>query len=118
MNMDFADAMRAATQLTRAQKLIEATRLLHRALSGRGTSAPPHAEAAGSRAIEGSAIDITPKNTARDRVTPFNGNLNASSEEWRPQQRSRTLEGLIRTVARGKLGALSLDALGGFKPRR
>ena len=35
MNMDLANAMRAATQLTRAQKLMEATRLLQSALSGR-----------------------------------------------------------------------------------
>ena len=35
MNMDFANAMRAATQLTRAQKLMEATRLLQSALSDR-----------------------------------------------------------------------------------
>ena len=43
MNMDLANAMRAATQLTRAQKLMEATRLLQSALSGREVvpSAPP-----------------------------------------------------------------------------
>jgi hypothetical protein len=35
MNMDLANVMRAATQLTRAQKLMEATRLLQSALSGR-----------------------------------------------------------------------------------
>ena len=28
MNMDFPDAMRAATKLTRAQKLMEATRVI------------------------------------------------------------------------------------------
>lgn len=39
MNMDLANAMRAATQLTRDQKLMEATRLLQSALSGRAQSA-------------------------------------------------------------------------------
>ena len=34
MNMDFADAMRAAMNLTRDQKLIEATRVIQSALSG------------------------------------------------------------------------------------
>jgi hypothetical protein len=34
MNMDFADAMRAAMSLTRDQKLVEATRLIQSALSG------------------------------------------------------------------------------------
>ena len=44
MNMDLANAMRAATQLTRAQKLMEATRVLQSALSGRqvAPSPPPH----------------------------------------------------------------------------
>ena len=32
MKMDFADAMRAATKLTRAQKLMEATRVIQSAL--------------------------------------------------------------------------------------
>ena len=37
MKMDFADAMRAATKLTRAQKLMEATRVIQSALLlGRG----------------------------------------------------------------------------------
>ena len=34
MNMDFADAMRAATKLTQQQKLAEATRVIQGALSG------------------------------------------------------------------------------------
>ena len=50
MNMHFANAMRAATQLTRAQKLMEATRLLQSALSDREVppSASPHAQPARS----------------------------------------------------------------------
>ena len=34
MNIDFADAMRAAMNLTRDQKLVEATRVIQSALSG------------------------------------------------------------------------------------
>ena len=34
MNMDFADAMRAAMKLTQQQKLVEATRIIQGALSG------------------------------------------------------------------------------------
>ena len=73
MNMDLANAMRAATQLTRAQKLMEATRLLQSALSGREVtpSAPPHAQPAKGRAIEGRVIDITPNTTTRDLTVPF-----------------------------------------------
>ena len=41
MKSVFSTAMRQATQLTRAQNVIEATRVIQRALSGRGHAAPP-----------------------------------------------------------------------------
>ena len=41
MNFDFAAAMRQAAQLTRQRNLMEATRVIQRALSGRGRAAPP-----------------------------------------------------------------------------
>jgi hypothetical protein len=79
MNMDLANAMRAATQLTRAQKLMEATRLLQSALSGREVvpSAPPRAQAAKGRAIESRVIDLTPDVAARDLTVPFHEKLDA-----------------------------------------
>ncbi len=40
MNLDFSAAMRQAAQLTRAQKLMEATRVIQRALTGRRPIAP------------------------------------------------------------------------------
>jgi poly(hydroxyalkanoate) depolymerase family esterase len=63
MNMDFAGAMRAATKLTRAQKLMEATRVIQSALLlGReqGPSEPVDEPASDARAIEHFMIDITP----------------------------------------------------------
>jgi poly(hydroxyalkanoate) depolymerase family esterase len=124
MNMDLANAMRAATQLTRAQKLVEATRLLQSALSGREVvpSAPPHAQPAKVRAIEGRVIDLTPNITARDLTVPSQGNPDASSEGWRPQPLTKAwsgpLEGLVGTLAKGELGSFNLDALAGLKPRK
>ncbi len=124
MNMDLANAMRAATQLTRAQKLMEATRLLQSALSGRevAPSAPPHAQPARGRAIEGRVIDLTPNITARDLTVPFQGKPDASSEGLRPQPLTKAwsgpLEGLVGTLAQGKLGSFNLDALAGLKPRK
>jgi poly(hydroxyalkanoate) depolymerase family esterase len=125
MNMDLANAMRAATQLTRAQKLMEATRLLQSALSGREVvpSAPPHAQAAKGRAIEGRVIDLTPNITARDLTVPFKGKPEAPTEGLRSQKRTKAwtagpLEGLVGTLAPGKLGSLNLDALAGVKPRK
>jgi len=61
MNMDFADTMRAAMNLTRDQKLIEATRVIQGALSG-GVSVPSESpsEAESIRlAIEPHVIDLT-----------------------------------------------------------
>ena len=125
MNMDLANAMRAATQLTRAQKLMEATRLLQSALSGREVvpSAPPHAQAAKGRAIEGRVIDLTPNITARDLTVPFKGKPEAPTEGLRSQKRTKAwtagpLEGLVGTLAPDKLGSLNLDALAGVKPRK
>ena len=46
MKMDLAGAMRAATKLTRAQKLIEATRIIQSALLlGRGPTEPDQEQA-------------------------------------------------------------------------
>ena len=46
MKMDLAGAMRAATKLTRAQKLMEATRVIQSALLlGRGPTEPDDAQA-------------------------------------------------------------------------
>jgi poly(hydroxyalkanoate) depolymerase family esterase len=60
MNMDFADAIRAAMNLTRDRKLIEATRVIQNALSG-GQPASSHSssELALPLAIENKLIDLT-----------------------------------------------------------
>jgi hypothetical protein len=61
MNIDFADAMRAAMTLTRAQKLVEATRVIQRALSGREPvpSESQSKAAAISLVTENNVIDLT-----------------------------------------------------------
>jgi hypothetical protein len=59
--MDFAGAMRAATKLTRGQKLVDATRVIQSALmldrAETGSRGEPAFEV---RAIEPLTIDITP----------------------------------------------------------
>lgn len=60
MTMDFAAAMRAATELTRAQKLMEATRVIQSALLlGRNQvpSEDPAELAVAGRAVEKFIID-------------------------------------------------------------
>ena len=59
MNMDFADGMRAAMRLIQAKKLMQATRVIQSALSGREQPAPPAAPAGTVRAIESRVIDLT-----------------------------------------------------------
>jgi hypothetical protein len=61
MKMDLAGAMRAATKLTRAQKLMEATRIIQSALL-LGRDRPiqaPQANRALRAALENFMIDIT-----------------------------------------------------------
>ncbi len=125
MNMDLPTAMRAALQLTRARKLMEATRLLQSALSGREVvpSARPHGEAAKSRAIEGPVIDLTPNVAAPGLTVPFQEKLDARSEGSRPQPKINEwkvgplLEGLVGTLPSGKLKSFSFDVLV-ITPRR
>ena len=52
MNMDFGDGMRAAMRLIQAKKLMQATRVIQSALSGREQPTPPAAPAGTVRAIE------------------------------------------------------------------
>ena len=102
MNMDFATAMRAATQLTRDQKLMEATRLLQSALSGRevAPSEPPYAQAAKGRAIEGRVIDLTPNVTARDLTVPFTAKTGSVVRRIATATVDQRVVGAIRGVSR------------------
>ena len=59
MNMDFANGMRAAMRLIQAQKLMQATRVIRRTLSGGAEPEPATEQAAEARAIEGPVIDLT-----------------------------------------------------------
>ncbi len=59
MNMDFGDGMRAAMRLIQAKKLMQATRVIQSALSGREQPAPPAEPAGTVRAIESPVIDLT-----------------------------------------------------------
>jgi poly(hydroxyalkanoate) depolymerase family esterase len=59
MNMDFGDGMRAAMRLIQAKKLMQATRVIQSALSGREQPTPPAAPAGTLRAIESRVIDLT-----------------------------------------------------------
>ena len=98
MKMDFADAMRAATKLTRAQKLMEATRVIQSALLlRRGQTEPEDEQAVEVRAIEPLTIDIVP-NVAPTVTLPV-GDVAA-------------------TLGRARLSSFGLDGLARIKPRK
>ena len=98
MKMDFADAMRAATKLTRAQKLMEATRVIQSALLlRRGQTEPEDEQAVEVRAIEPLTIDIVP-NVAPTVTLPV-GDVAA-------------------TLGRARLPSFGLDGLARIKPRK
>jgi poly(hydroxyalkanoate) depolymerase family esterase len=59
MNMDFAVGMRAAMRLVQSKKLMEATRVIQNALSGRERRAPDAVHPKTGRTIEGPVIDLT-----------------------------------------------------------
>jgi poly(hydroxyalkanoate) depolymerase family esterase len=109
MNMDFAAAMRAATELTRAQKLMEATRVIQSALllgRGQGPSEPTDEQVVERRAIEQFTIDITP-DVARP-VIP--GTAQAAPAAW-------PVGDVAATLGRARLPSLGLDALR-VRPRK
>jgi hypothetical protein len=98
MKMDFADAMRAATKLTRDQKLMDATRVIQSALLlGREPTEPQDQQAVEVRAIEPLTIDIVP-NVAPTVTLPV-GDVAA-------------------TLGRVRLPSFELDGLTPIKPRK
>ena len=104
MKMDFADAMHAATQLTRAQKLTEATRLIQGALLlGRGQlqSEPPNEQVVESQTIEQRLVDLAPQVTQ----------LEFEVATWPMGNGTATLH-------QPKLPSFGLDGLSGVRHRK
>jgi poly(hydroxyalkanoate) depolymerase family esterase len=109
MTMDFEAAMRAATQLTRAQKLIEATRVIQSALLlGRGgPSKPAHEQGVEGQAIEKFMINITPDGTQ----PAIAGAAQTAPATW-------PVGDVAATLGRVRLPSFGLDALARVKPRK
>jgi len=126
MNLDFADAMSAATRLTRAQKLMEATRLIQSALLlGREPvpCQPPHPQPAKGRAPEKFIIDLTPDVIGLEITAAPQGEANIRSEGPRRQQRAAApaswpVGEVVGTLHQVKLPSFNLDALSGIRPRK
>ena len=108
MKMDFADAMRAATKLTHAQKLMEATRVIQSALLlGRGQTEPADEQAVEAQAIEKFMIDITPDVT-RPTIA---GTAQAVPATW-------PVGDVAAALGQAKLPSLGLDNLARLRLRK
>jgi poly(hydroxyalkanoate) depolymerase family esterase len=121
MNMDFSDAMRAAMNLTRAQKLVEATRVIQRALSGRERvpSESSREAAVESRAIESHAIDLTAEVIEPETVASAELKAETRSEQ---SQQSKVAESnpepLGKALAKLRVAELPRFSLDGLRLRR
>jgi len=124
MNIDFADAMRAATNLTRARKLIEGTRVIQRALSGRERvpSESPSEPAAISLAVENNVIDLTAEAIEPETMASAELKADTRSERSRPSKIAEWNAGpLGKTLAklrRSTLPRFNLDGLTVGRPRK
>jgi poly(hydroxyalkanoate) depolymerase family esterase len=124
MNMDFADAMRAAMNLTRDQKLIEATRIIQGALSGGEPvrSESPSEAAAISPAIETHVIDLTAEVIEAEMMASAELEADTRSEQSQPSRIAAWAAGplgeALATLRHTELPRFSLDALAGVRPRK
>jgi len=124
MNLDFADAVRGAMTLMREQKLIEATRVIQRALSGRPpvASQSPSDARVGPLVLQRKVIDLTaeviePETTAsaeRDANTHLDQGQPSRIAAWGAGPLGKALAKLRHT----KLPRFSLDGLTVGRPRK
>jgi poly(hydroxyalkanoate) depolymerase family esterase len=120
MNMDFADAMRAAMNLTLDQKLIEATRVIQSALSG-GEPVPSESPSEAA-AIETHVIDLTAEVIEPEMMASAELEAYPRSEQSQPSRICAWAAGplgeALATLRHTELPRFSLDALAGVRPRK
>src|SRR5262245_49813461 len=122
MNIDFADAIRAAMNLTRDQKLVEATRVIQRALSGREPvpSESPSEVAAISLAIENHVIDLTAEVIEPETMASAEREADTRSEQSQPSKdwNAGPLGKALAKLRVAELRHFSLDGLTIHRPRK
>jgi len=123
MKSVFSTAMREATQLTRAQNVIEATRAIQRALSGRGHPAPPVEQSRESARLiapppnvsETAGVVEPPRQNAR----MASARLRDATAERRPAGRMRRPLGeVLKLLRRADLPSFGLDSAPFAKSRK
>src|SRR5262249_6905733 len=123
MTMDFADAMRAAMNLTLDQKLIEATRVIQSALSGEESvpSRSPSKSAITSLAIENHVIDLTAEAIEPETMVSAEVTADTPSEQSQPSRIAPWTADLSEALTRlrhTELPSLHCDGLAGLRPRK
>ena len=124
MNMDFADAMRAAMNLTRGQKLIEATLVIQSALSG-GHQVPSESASEPAARVEPSrthVIDLTAEIIEPEMMASAELEADTRSEQSQPSRIATWAAGplgeIVAVLRHAELPRFSLDALAGARPRK
>lgn len=124
MHIDFADAMRAAMNLTRAQKLVEATRVIQRALSGLEPipSESPSEAAAISRVIANHVIDLTAEVIEPETMVSAELKADTRPEQSQPSKVAEWNAGplgkALAKLRQAQLPRFSLDGLTLRRPRK
>jgi poly(hydroxyalkanoate) depolymerase family esterase len=116
MTIEFAGAMRAAANLTRARKLVEATSVIQRVLSGRSASESPSKPAA----IKDNVIDLTAETIDAETMASAEPKADTRSERSWPSKIAQWNAGpLGKTLAelpRSTLPHFNLDGLTVARP--
>ena len=134
MNMDFPDTMRAAISLTRVQKLMEATRVIQRALSGGENFQPePSTQDPVERRVienqviqnqvtQNQVIDLTAEALEPDRLEVLPSEPQRRSEASSPAKSTAWAERLpgelMAALGQAGIPRISLDGLAGVKARK
>jgi poly(hydroxyalkanoate) depolymerase family esterase len=123
MKTVFSTAIRQATELTRKQNVIEATRMIKRALSGRG-----HAHSPGEQSPESSRLIELQTNVAessegfeqprQDARIAAAGLRNAAAERRPAARMKRPLGEVLKLLRQGDLPSFGLDSAPLVKSRK
>ncbi|MGI8725479.1 MAG: extracellular catalytic domain type 1 short-chain-length polyhydroxyalkanoate depolymerase [Methyloceanibacter sp.] len=124
MTHDFAAAIRASLDLTTAQKLAEATRVIQETLAGRGAGPREGASEPQSmrRAIEHHVVDLTADSIEAESTTERAPRADARSPSWTPPGgtwtppgatwAARPAGGIVETLRQSGLQQLNLNLNG------
>ncbi len=123
MKPDFGAAMREAFELTRAQKLTEATRVIQRALIGRGAAAPdverpPESVRLLAAPSEGSETSVAVEPPPRHAAAQSERRQDADAEDRISARPRRPLGQVLRLLREADLSGLRLRAAPASKLRK